>query len=155
MISAGRTWFPPGDGGKGVERRAGRLTWEYKDKLKNYDNRFHAAQRRGEDFHKLLKFLAHARCAAIGRARGWEAGPRLLGKVMGEVRRATSVHVVRRQASCLLERLSHLAPGVRAAAEGSSLTSGGDQEEGGPGLKVGPLQEGAEQGWSGICVVNL
>ena len=140
-----------------MDRRAGRLTWEYEDKLKNYDRRFHGAQRqqRGQpepppgplltrfrgfgglcqeklvagpwgclskDFHELLKVLAEARCAKIGRARGWEAGPGLLGKVMGEVRRATSVHVVRSQASCLLERLSHLAPGARAASERRGAT---------------------------------
>ena len=66
--------------------------------------------------------MAEARCAAISRARDWEAGPSLLGKLMGEVRRATSVHVVRSQASCLLERLSHLAPGARAAAERRGAT---------------------------------
>ena len=32
------------------------------------------------------------------------------------------VHVVRSQASCLLERLSHLAPGARAAAERRGAT---------------------------------
>ena len=36
---------------------------------------------------------------------------------MGEVRRATSVAVVRLQALCLLERLAHLGPGARAAGE--------------------------------------
>ena len=157
VISAGRTWFPLGQGGKGVEKRAGRLTWEYENKLRNYDVRFYGAQRlqRGQpeppsgplltrfrgfgglcqgklvagpwgclspDFHALHKYLAEARCAAISRARGWEAGPGLLGKVMGEMRRSTSVHVVRSQAMCLLERLSHLAPGARAAAERRGAT---------------------------------
>ena len=41
----------------------------------------------------------------------------MLGKVMGEVRRAFSVTVVRAQALCLLERLAHLGPGARAAAQ--------------------------------------
>ena len=36
---------------------------------------------------------------------------------MGEVRRATSVTVVRLQAICLLERLAHLGPGARAVGE--------------------------------------
>ena len=37
--------------------------------------------------------------------------------MMGEVRRAMSVTVVRSQALCLLERLSQLGPGARAAGE--------------------------------------
>ena len=52
------------------------------------------------------------------RAEGWggsEASD--LGQAMGEVRRATSVMVVRLQALCLLERLAHLGPGARAAGE--------------------------------------
>ena len=40
-----------------------------------------------------------------------------MGQAMGEVRRATSVAVVRQQALCLLERLAHLGPGARAARE--------------------------------------
>ena len=46
---------------------------------------------------------------------GMRAGE--LGKVMGEVRRAVSVQVVRSQALCLLERLAHLGPGARSAGE--------------------------------------
>ena len=40
-----------------------------------------------------------------------------MGKVMGELRRAASVCVVRAQAVCLLERLAFLGPGARQAAE--------------------------------------
>ena len=70
------------------------------------------------DLHLLLRLFAEQRCAAMGRARGWEGDPDgLLGKVMGEVRRSMSVTVVRAQASCLLERLSQLLPGARAAAQ--------------------------------------
>ena len=75
-----------------------------------------------KDFHALLKILAEARCAAIVRARGWEAGPGLLGKVTGELRRALSVHVVRSQTIFLLERLAQLGPGARAAAERRAAT---------------------------------
>ena len=46
VISAGRTWYPRGKGGKGLEKRAGALTWEYEDRLKGYDIRFHGAERR-------------------------------------------------------------------------------------------------------------
>ena len=49
--------------------------------------------------------------------RAGGAGPGELGKVMGEVRRAMAVQVVRSQALCLLERLGHLGPGARAAGE--------------------------------------
>ena len=69
------------------------------------------------DLHQLLRLFAESRCAAMGRAKGWEGGEKeMLGKVMGDVRRACSVVVVRSQALCLLERLAHLGPGARAAA---------------------------------------
>ena len=41
----------------------------------------------------------------------------MLGKVIGEDRKALSVAVGRSQALCLLDRLAHLGPGARAAAE--------------------------------------
>ena len=70
------------------------------------------------DLHLLLRLFAEQRCAAMGRARGWEGdADGLLGKVMGEVRRSMSVTVVRAQATCLLERLSQLLPGARPAAQ--------------------------------------
>ena len=53
----------------------------------------------------------------VSRSQGWEAGPGQLGKVMGEVRRALSVTVVRANALCLMERLSQLGPGAGAAAK--------------------------------------
>ena len=143
--------------GKGTERRARRLTYEYEEVLRGFDVRFHSAQPRqlrvtGEPappeppsgpllsrfrgcgglsqgqlvagpwgdlsphFHSLLKVFAEERVAARGRASGVEQGPGQLGLVMGEVRRATSVTVVRAQAVCLLERLGFLGPGARAAA---------------------------------------
>ena len=67
--------------------------------------------------HQLLKLFAESRVAAMGRAQGQEPGPGLLGKIMGEIRRGFSVAVVRSQGLCLLERLSQLGPGARAAAE--------------------------------------
>ena len=72
-----------------------------------------------QDFHELLSTFAKARAEASARSRGREggAGKGELGKVMGEVRRAMSVQVVRSQALCLLERLSQLGPGARAAGE--------------------------------------
>jgi hypothetical protein len=72
--------------------------------------------------HQLLRTCAESRVAATGRARGWEAGPGELGKVMGDVRRAVSVVVVRAQAMCLLERLAHLGPGAGAAAKRREAT---------------------------------
>jgi hypothetical protein len=72
--------------------------------------------------HQLLKTFAESRVAATARAQGWEAGPGLLGKLMGEVRRAMSVTVVRAQAVCLLERLAHLGPGAGAAAKRRAVT---------------------------------
>ena len=36
---------------------------------------------------------------------------------MGQIRRALSIQIVRSNALCLLERLTHLGPGARAAGE--------------------------------------
>ena len=70
------------------------------------------------DLHNLLRCFAEARCARLGRARGWEGDvDGLLGKVMGDTRRATSVAVVRAQAICLMERLVHLCPGARPSGD--------------------------------------
>ena len=69
------------------------------------------------DFHELLREFAVSRVASKARARGWEGGDGELGKAMGDVRRATSVTVVRAQALCLLERLTYLSPGARGAVE--------------------------------------
>ena len=71
------------------------------------------------DFHELIRDLAVQRAESVARAKGRAGGasPGDLGKVMGEIRRAMSVVVVRSQALCLLERLSMLQPGARAATE--------------------------------------
>ena len=75
------------------------------------------------DFHHLLPLFAESRCAALGRAAGWEGEAEgMLGKVMGDTRRATSVVIVRSQALCLLERLAQLGPGARAAAQRRQAT---------------------------------
>ena len=75
------------------------------------------------DFHQLLRIFAETRCARMGRAAGWEGDAEgMLGKVMGEIRRAFSVVVVRSQAMCLLERLAQLGPGARAAAQRRQVT---------------------------------
>ena len=74
--------------------------------------------------HQLLRVFAESLVADMGRAQGWEAGPNMLGKVMGEVRRAFSVTVVKAQALCLLERLAHLGPGAQAAAQRRGVTMG-------------------------------
>ena len=63
-----------------------------------------------------------SRVASKARARGWESSDGELGKAMGEVRIATSVVVVRSQQLCLLERISFLGPGAKAAAERRALT---------------------------------
>ena len=60
----------------------------------------------------------------MGRAQGREAGEGMLGKVTGEIRRSFSVAVVRSQALCLLERVSQLGPGARAAAQRRQQTLG-------------------------------
>ena len=71
------------------------------------------------DFHELIRDLAVQRAESVARAKGRAGGasPGDLGKVTGEIRRAMSVVVVRSQALCLLERLSMLQPGARAATE--------------------------------------
>ena len=73
-------------------------------------------------FHSLLLKFAEERVAREGRASGVEQGAGQLGLVMGEVRRAMSVTVVRAQAVCLLERISFLGSGARIAAGRRQLT---------------------------------
>ena len=71
-----------------------------------------------QDLHRLLRIFAEARVANRARAEGWGGvGAEDMGQAMGQVRRATSVVVVRLQALCLQERLAHLGPGARAAGE--------------------------------------
>ena len=90
-----------------------------------------------QDFHMLLKTFAEKRVENMARGRGVESGAGELGKVMGEVRRAMSVEVVRSNALCLLERLAFLSPGARAAGERRSrpttwhICPGGSTEWGG------------------------
>ena len=43
VISAGKSWFPRRKAGKGTEKRAARLTWEYESILRGYDMRYHGA----------------------------------------------------------------------------------------------------------------
>ena len=69
------------------------------------------------DLHQLLKTFAESRAAALSRSQGWEVGPGQVGKIMGDIRRALSVTIVRANAMCLLERLSQLGPGAGAAAK--------------------------------------
>ena len=144
-ISAGKTRYPRGVAGKGTDKRAGLISKEYEDKLRRYDVMYHGASPlvRGQpepapgpllqrlrsfpmqklvlsqDFHLLLNVFARSRAEASARSKGREggAGAGELGKLMGEVRRAMSVQVVRSQALCLLERLAQLGPGARAAGE--------------------------------------
>ena len=72
-----------------------------------------------EYFHVMRGLFAKSRAEASARSKGREggAGAGELGQIMGEVRRAMSVQVVRSQALCLLERLGQLGPGARAAGE--------------------------------------
>ena len=44
VINAGKTWYPRGKDGRGVEKRADCLTKEYERVLRGYDVRFHGAQ---------------------------------------------------------------------------------------------------------------
>ena len=43
-INACKTWYKPGEVGKGAERRAARLEYEYTKKLRDYDVRFHGTR---------------------------------------------------------------------------------------------------------------
>ena len=74
-----------------------------------------------DDFHELLLLFAETKAAKKARARGWECEGDL-GQIMGEIRRAVSVSVVRAHSLCLLERLAYLGPGARAAGQRRQLT---------------------------------
>ena len=72
-----------------------------------------------QDLHSLLRTFAEQRVEILARSAGLVhfCMEGELGKVMGEVRRAFSVNVVRSNALCLLERLSQLYPGAKRAWE--------------------------------------
>lgn len=84
--------------------------------------------------------------AALGRAQGWEAGPNKLGKVMGEVRRAFSVTVVRGPAHLPAGEAGP--PGARSPGcstkEGGQHVAGGEEEEGEASLRPGQPVERPE-----------
>ena len=88
---------------------------------------------------RLLRIFAEARVANRARAEGWGGVvSEDMGQAMGEVRRATSVVVVRLQALCLLERLANLGPGARAAGERRRVVKQ-LEEKGGQGLQTGSI----------------
>ena len=91
-----------------------------------------------QEFHDLLGLFAKTRAEVVARSKGREGGPGAgeLGQVMGEVRRAMSVQVVRGQALCLLERLAQLGPGARAAGERRKV--GGGKKRAGTGISPSP-----------------
>ena len=70
-----------------------------------------------KDFHVLLNDFAMKRVESAARSRGAVAEGGELGEVVGHMRRALSVQIVRSNALCLLERLAFLSPGARAAGE--------------------------------------
>ena len=53
----------------------------------------------------------------MARSSGRASQGQDLSTVVGEIRRAFSIQIVRNQALCLLERLAHLGPGARSAGE--------------------------------------
>ena len=61
---------------------------------------------------------------ARARSRGSCSEGGELSQVIGEIRRALSVQIVKGQALCLLERLAHLGPGARAAGERRRVVQG-------------------------------
>ena len=69
------------------------------------------------DMHLLLRIFAEKRVESSARAGGRLSSGCELGKVMGDIRRALLVQIVRDQALCLLERLAFLTPAARAAGE--------------------------------------
>ena len=73
------------------------------------------------DFRVLLWTLAEKRVESSSRAEGRFSSGGELGKVMGDIRRALSVEIVRGQALCLLDRLLHLGPGAKRAGERREL----------------------------------
>ena len=86
------------------------------------------------NFHQLQKVFSESRMAPIARSNRWEAGPGVMGKVMGELRRGFSVALIRGQAVCLQERL---------AEEASHMQDGEEQAEAEVGIFPGKSGEGS------------
>ena len=79
-----------------------------------------------EDFHMLLGIFAKSKAEAEARSKGRGGGPSsgILGKCMGEIRRAMSIQVVRSQSLDLLERITQLGSGAKAAGTEEGLRRG-------------------------------
>ena len=129
--------------GKGTDRRASRLPAEYKRKLAVLDKKYHGTpndqsgpliQRLlsygelttlvvgpwgdgSKNLHSLIRTLGEQRVAAHARAQGRPASNRELGTVVSQIRRNLSVNFVTSQSICLLNRVSYLGSGGKAASE--------------------------------------
>ena len=58
FVSAGKTWYPRGQAGKGTDRRAALIQGQYETTLRAYDVRFHGAEpwRRGQADTLILAY---------------------------------------------------------------------------------------------------
>ena len=73
------------------------------------------------DLHHLIRVLGEQRVLAHAKAQGRPASYRELGAIISQIRRILSVNFVTAQAICLLNRISYLGAGGKAASERRSM----------------------------------
>ena len=146
VIGAVETYYPRGGARarnkKGVERRAGLITGEYRRPLAALDTRYHgveegqrgplvrrleghgqlltwvmgAWQEGSKDLHDLLDMLADNKVAVLGLVRGREASDHERAQILSGYRRTLSTTAARASSGCLLGRLAKVGEAHRAAA---------------------------------------
>ena len=151
VINAGPSRYPVGSTEKAVDRRAKKLSGEYRHDLAALDRRFHNTvrgqsgplQTRLEELvgdsglqglvvgrwgegskhlHDLVQGLAEARDLHQARTTGVPGTASSLSVIVSRYRRILSCAFVRAIESCLLARLGHMDAGAREAADRRKTT---------------------------------
>jgi hypothetical protein len=151
--SAGPTFYPRGEEGRGTDRRASRIPAYYRRQLADLDSKYHGTARGqtgplvqrlasygkieslaagpwadvSKDLAQLILTMGELRVSTRARARGRERADWELGTVVAEMRRFLSCSIVRAQGLCLLSRLCYLGDGSKSAAQRRAQSKRGEE----------------------------
>ena len=70
-----------------------------------------------QDFHHLLDELATSKANHISHSEGRPVSDAERGLLLHQLRRRLSVSIIKNQSACLLQRLNHMQPGAKEAAQ--------------------------------------
>ena len=143
MISRCESWYTPGSGVRGTDKRANGLPASYRRKARKVDQEVleidreerGPVERRLEEFgdllglcfgawgeasegvHKLVQTLAEARLKFQGLQLGRPGSEAELGMLVGQVRKELSMVAVKGKVECLLSKLHQVGPGNQQLAK--------------------------------------